>query len=597
MQITNRIITAFQLFQKAFGKYQKQILILIILGFVGGSFEGIGVGALIPLFSFAVGDTTQVESSIISELIKQFFNVAKIEFNVTYLLWFIIAMFTAKAFIKFYLEYIKIKITTDYENTTRNFLFKKILKASWPHLLKQQLGHLDTVALIDVSYSSMILREISVSIILITSLIAYVVVAINISFLITAITLILGLIIFAVITPMNYRAKILSRSAVATNKSIAHYINENILGMKTVKSSWVHQQIQQKAQVLFESLRTLKIKTTMINGFITAFIQPIGLIFICVIFAFTYKSPTFSLASLIAIIYIIQRIFTYIQTLLNSLNTINEKLPYLKSVLDYQDQAVENEEAADGDAPFIFNDSLEFRDTVFSYSGDAAQAVLKGVNFIAKKGEMIGIIGPSGVGKTTLVDLILRLLSPSSGSILLDGKPIDMINLQQWRKNIGYVSQDIFLMNDTIANNIRFYDDTMSDEKVAAVAKLANIYELVDSLPDKFNTVIGERGTRLSVGQRQRVVIARILARAPQILVLDEATSALDNESEIQIQRVIENLKGKVMVLVIAHRLSTIEGSDKLLVLENGQIKEQGKPQDLLKDKDTYFFKTYNLTR
>jgi len=208
---------------------------------------------------------------------------------------------------------------------------------------------------------------------------------------------------------------------------------------------------------------------------------------------------------------------------------------------------------------------------------------------------MVGLIGPSGGGKTTIVDIILRLFNPTKGEVLLDGKNINEINLHKWRRNIGYVSQDIFIKNDTIANNIKFYNNSISNAEVEKAAKMANIHRFIQSCPEKYETVIGERGLFISAGQRQRIVIARILARQPKILVLDEATSALDNESEVQIQQVIENLKNKVTVLLIAHRLSTVKNCTKLFILQNGVIKEQGSPEKLLADEKSYFYKVSNI--
>ena len=153
------------------------------------------------------------------------------------------------------------------------------------------------------------------------------------------------------------------------------------------------------------------------------------------------------------------------------------------------------------------------------------------------------------------------------------------------------------MQNDTISNNIKFYNDDISEQDIIEGAKMANIYDFINNLPNKFQTIIGERGVLLSGGQRQRIIIARILARKPKLLILDEATSALDNESEIQVQKVIENLKGKITALVIAHRLSTIINSDRLLVIDKGKIVEQGKPQELLRDKETYFYKVYNIRK
>ena len=174
-------------------------------------------------------------------------------------------------------------------------------------------------------------------------------------------------------------------------------------------------------------------------------------------------------------------------------------------------------------------------------------------------------------------------------------RDISEINTTSWRKNIGYVSQDIFLLSDTIENNIRFYDPSISDQDIADAAKMANIYDVIQDQPDTFRTVVGERGVKFSVGQRQRIVLARVLARKPKILILDEATSALDNESEALIQRALENLKQKMTIIIIAHRLTTVMGCDKLVAIENGRIIERGTPDELLKNTDSYFYRTYNV--
>ena len=220
---------------------------------------------------------------------------------------------------------------------------------------------------------------------------------------------------------------------------------------------------------------------------------------------------------------------------------------------------------------------------------------MRGVNFNIKKGEMAGVIGPSGAGKTTIVDILLRLFAPTGGEILIDGKNIGSISIADWRRNVGYVSQDIFLKNDTIRENIIFYGDGVTDGDIDRALKLANIHDFIKSLPKGLETVVGERGVLLSAGQRQRIVLARALARKPKILILDEATSALDNESEKLIKESIDSLKGEITVIVIAHRLSTIMSADKLIALEDGHVVEEGSPQELLKDKSSYFYRVYEI--
>jgi ABC-type multidrug transport system fused ATPase/permease subunit len=189
----------------------------------------------------------------------------------------------------------------------------------------------------------------------------------------------------------------------------------------------------------------------------------------------------------------------------------------------------------------------------------------------------------------------LRLFIPNSGIITVDDKDIRDISLTEWRKHIGYVSQDMFLINDTFANNITFYNDAVTHEDMIEAAKKANIYDFIMSKPEGFETIIGERGVQISTGQRQRLVIARILATKPKLLILDEATSALDNESELLIQKVIEKLKGTLTVIVVAHRLSTLANTHRIIVLNDGQVAEEGSPETLLGNPSSYFSKMMNM--
>ena len=590
----NRLTSIIRLSQRAFGQYRHQIITLIILGITSGILEGIGVNALIPLFSFLT-DSDAHGTDFISQSIERFFGYLHLDFSVTWLLIFISILVALKAILTVFLEYVNTGIMADYEEKTRNNLFQNILQADWPHLIKQKLGYLETILMIDVPASARVLQQISSAILVSTSLLIYAVVAFNISTTVTLVAFAVSAVLFLVIKPLLYRIKVLGYERTQINKDTAHHVNENIFGIKTIKTMAVADGVSQKASDYFRRLRQLLVKASVIKAGITASIQPVGVIFISILFVFSYRLPNFNLAALLVLVYLVQRIFLYIEHLQRALHNLNDLVPHLRSTVEFEDQSVANQEMDDSYEAFSFNQQIDFRKLDFFYEEN--RPILRGISFAVKKGEMVGIIGPSGVGKTTLVDLVLRLLIPTAGKILLDGRDISTIKLSQWRKNIGYVSQEIFLMNDTFANNVRFYDNTITDDQIISAVQQANIYDFIVSCPDKLNTVIGERGILLSAGQRQRVVIARILARQPKILILDEATSALDNESELQIQTVIRQLKGSVTVLVIAHRLQTVMDSDTLIVLDHGRIFEQGKPTELMRKKDSYFFKMYNIRK
>lgn len=232
---------------------------------------------------------------------------------------------------------------------------------------------------------------------------------------------------------------------------------------------------------------------------------------------------------------------------------------------------------------------IEFKDVYFSYE---EKSILEGIDLKIEAGKMLALVGPSGGGKTTFCNLIPRFYDVSSGDITIDNKSIYKITLESLRGNIGIVQQDVFLFTGTIKENILYGNHEATDEEVIIAAKRANIHKFIMSLPDGYDTYIGERGVKLSGGQKQRISIARVFLKNPPILILDEATSALDNTTEYMIQKSLEELcKGRTTI-VVAHRLSTIKNADQILVLTDKGIEEKGSHEELL-EKDGLYKELY----
>ncbi|WP_343586818.1 ABC transporter transmembrane domain-containing protein [Flavobacterium sp.] len=226
--------------------------------------------------------------------------------------------------------------------------------------------------------------------------------------------------------------------------------------------------------------------------------------------------------------------------------------------------------------------NVSFNNVAFSYPSRKEVQVLKDVNFTAEFGQKIAIVGPSGAGKSTISSLLLRFYDITSGQILVDGKNIQDYDLEDLRGNMSIVPQDVILFGGTIRENIAYGNPNATEEEIITAAKQANAYNFVDGFPEKFETLVGERGVKLSGGQRQRIAIARALLKNPSILILDEATSSLDSESEKLVQEALEVLMEGRTSIIIAHRLSTIRNADKILVLDNGKISEEGTHQELI---------------
>ncbi|MCL2159480.1 MAG: ABC transporter ATP-binding protein/permease, partial [Oscillospiraceae bacterium] len=229
---------------------------------------------------------------------------------------------------------------------------------------------------------------------------------------------------------------------------------------------------------------------------------------------------------------------------------------------------------------------IEFDNVSFCYNIE--EPVLKNITFEANPGEMVAVVGPTGVGKTTIVSLIERFYDPQSGSVKIDGEDIKNLTVESLRSQISMVLQDVFLFNGSIAENISYSVKGATAEQIREAAEIACASEFIEQMPDGYDTLIGERGVRLSGGQKQRLSIARAVLRNTPILILDEATSSVDMETELQIQQAIENLAGSRTVIVIAHRLSTIMGADKIIVLDCGEIIEQGNYDELMDSDGTF---------
>ncbi|MCK4696217.1 MAG: ABC transporter ATP-binding protein, partial [Candidatus Cloacimonetes bacterium] len=259
-------------------------------------------------------------------------------------------------------------------------------------------------------------------------------------------------------------------------------------------------------------------------------------------------------------------------------------LDRISVILNRQSEIVDSPSAIEKKS---FENKIEFKDVSFSY--DEQMEVLKNISFDVKKGEQVAIIGGSGSGKTTLVNLLSRMYDKNSGEILIDEIPIENIKLKDLRRLFGTVTQESILFSDSISNNIRYGSlNDISDQEIIKAANIAYADEFIEKYPDKYDAVLGTKASNLSGGQKQRLCIARAIVGDPPILIFDEATSALDTEAEQKVQRAIEQATKNRTVIVIAHRLSTILSSDKIVVLDNGQIVGIGIHKELLKSCERY---------
>lgn len=365
------------------------------------------------------------------------------------------------------------------------------------------------------------------------------------------------------------------------------FISQNLLGIKVIKSYTREEDQTAKFTALADELYSRFIKTA---GIMAIFAPLIGT------FIYSGQIVIFFYGGYLAVkgqvtIGAIVAFIGYFYNLLGAINNLSNFITIIQNAMASGDRVFEilktkPEKIKDGHIVMSSADgSVEFRNAGFTYS-DGYRA-LSSINIKAEPGQMIGIIGKTGSGKTTLINLISRFYDVTEGEILIDGTNIKDYTIDSLRRHVGIVAQESFLFADTIRANIS-YPRNASDEEIEEAAKAADIHDFIMSLPEGYDTIIGERGVDLSGGQKQRLSIARALILNPQILIMDDSTSALDTQTEAQVQKAIDNLTEKRTTFMIAQRISSIIGADRIIVLDRGRIAESGTHEELIKLKGYY---------
>jgi len=423
-------------------------------------------------------------------------------------------------------------------------------------------------------------------------------IAVSISWKLTLFSFVVLPVSLALITLIGLR---LRKESLQLQESIAHITSllyETITGVKIVKAfgmeAYENKKFFKGTQSYFKKvLRMTNIRNSVSP--ITEFLSvAVGTGIIYYGGSLVLSGQGLKASEFLGFLFAIFQLMTPIKELSGLNNRIQESSAAGDRVFEIIDTEPSIKDAPDAKELNAFNDKIVFQNVSFHYQ-DSDELVLNEINFEIKKGSVVALVGPSGSGKSTLVDLVPRFYDPTDGIIFLDGMNLCDIKIAHLRKLMGIVTQETILFNESIRNNIAYGLEDFPFEKIVEAAKTANAHKFIEEFPDGYNTIIGERGLKISGGERQRLSIARALLKNPQIMVFDEATSALDNESEMLVQEAIERLMQERTTIVIAHRLSTISNADLILVLDKGKIVQQGTHDNLLLEEKGLYKKLYEL--
>jgi ATP-binding cassette, subfamily B, bacterial MsbA len=385
------------------------------------------------------------------------------------------------------------------------------------------------------------------------------------------------------------RLRLLSRSNQQEMAEMANVLYETLAGNRIVKAFGMEKAEAGKFRKVTQRIFKLNLRQKMTHSLSSPLMEILGVLVVAGFLVYARSQITngrMTVGLFVAFIIALIKLYDPVRRMSGLNNSFQQAVGASGRIFEIM--SLETERDTGRRALSQFNDRIEFEDVHFSYEPE--EKVLDGISFTVRRGEVVAIVGSSGAGKTTLVNLLPRFYDVSSGRILVDGIDVREFQLQSLRKQVAIVTQDVILFNDTIRANIAYGDATGGEDAIQRAAKAA----LVDDFVTNYDAEIGERGLRLSGGERQRVSIARALLKNAPILILDEATSSLDAESEALVQQALQNLMEGRTTIVIAHRLSTVRRADRIIVLADGRIKESGTHEDLVVRRGLYW-KLYNL--
>jgi ATP-binding cassette, subfamily B, bacterial MsbA len=481
----------------------------------------------------------------------------------------------------------------------RDAAYRHLHKLPMSYFKKERVGNLisritNDVNIVQASISTAFLNMIREPL----SIIVFLGIAISISWKLTLLALVILPVSVFIITWIGLKLRRQSYLIQAKMADITSILQETISGVKIVKAfsmeKYENKKFMDETRYFFRMmLRIVRIRNA--SSPITEVLSTaVGVIIIYFGGVLVLKDQALSASEFMGFLFAIFQLMPPIKELSSVNNRIQESSAAgdrVFEIIDTNPNIVDVKDAVDISR---FEDSLVLDHVSFHYE-DSPDLVLSNVNFSVKRGEIVALVGPSGGGKSTLVDLIPRFYDPTDGKILLDNVNIKDAKIESLRTLMGIVTQETFLFNESIKNNIAYGLGDYPFEKVEEAARTANAHNFIMEMPNGYDTVIGERGVKLSGGQRQRISIARALLKNPEIMIFDEATSSLDNESEMLVQEAIERLMVNRTTIVIAHRLSTIRNATRIVVLDRGEVIQIGKHDELIKDAKGLYKKLYEM--
>ena len=568
---------------------RKRIVLLVGLAVTLAVLEGIGVGLLNPVLQYVQYGNTDNVNGIFGTLLLDTINALGLPENLFTLLVFAFVPVLLRQVVYLAYAWATARVQQGAATRMRADGFGALVNGDLAFIGQEGLGNLVSTLTAQVQRGSqaitVFLQQISVGLIIIMYVLVLVVLDWRLALMAVGAIAIISWLVKGAVT----RSRALGADMVKRNNETYSVVGERIGAVRLIKMLGQEPAETHKVRDVVRRLADAQVRIAIFSGVIEVTIDPL-LMF--TVFAIIFVGSEYlhaDLATLGLFLFILLRLNQKAKDFNGGRQSLSALIDSLLSVRDVIDRAKKSRQIRSGKTEFTgVRESIRFENVSFSYSDEAQELVLKGVDLEIPSRSQTAIVGRSGAGKSTLVDLIPRLRDVTGGRILFDGRPIQDFDLRSLRRSVGFMTQDAILFDDTIYNNLVYGLDREPSPEEVETALASGYCSFAHDLPNGLETRVGDRGARLSGGERQRLSLARVFLQDPDILILDEPTSALDSESEEYIQKALASMRHRKTLIVIAHRLSTVQHSDQIVVLDFGVVVERGAHEELLVAEGAY---------
>lgn len=568
-------------FKKLYASAGSLLFVYLLLMLVVSSLEGVGIFLIIPLLSIiGAFDLDGDAIPFIADAMRKL-EEWNIPLNLPVVLFIYVLLVGGQALLQRNQTILSERIEQRYIKELRQETHELLLKTKWEFFLRKRnsdFNQMLSTELNRVSYGiSLLLGFISAA--------AFTLIQIGfalwLSLELTSIIILSGLLLSLISRKFVRKSAKLGKETTKLFQSYFAGLSDHFNGIKDIKSNLLERSHIRKFAELCGHIETNYMKAARVYANSQFLYRASSVILIALFVYFSLTQLKVAAEQLLLIVLIFTRLWPRFITIQSSMERIVAQLPAMQAITGLHAESCEEQEALlsrdEQELPLLeLQENIECEQVSYRYDKNSSRLALKDINLSIPANRMTAIVGRSGAGKSTLVDLLLGLIQPDEGKVLIDGTELTEEQLYRYRKTIGYVSQDPFLFHGTLRENLKLMVPDATEDDMWEALQFSASDQFVRKLPQGLDTIIGDRGVKLSGGERQRIVLARAILRKPSILVLDEATSALDSENEVLIKEALERLRGTMTMIVIAHRLSTIRHADQVIVLENGEVVQQG---------------------